>query len=119
MNSGPLGHHKNRTAQVRAPLSGARPVQAPSSRSIHPFLSEKVGIYTHGQEISQPRDDHRKVNQRPETIPKTDKHNRDHRLKQHRVQGGLEPGVKLSKEGREMAFLSGGVDEPSSREEGS
>lgn len=78
-----------------------------------------MGKDAHGQEVGQPRDDHRKVNQRPETIPKTDKHDRGHRLKQHRVQGGLEPGVKLSKNGREMALLSGGVDEPGSREEGS
>ena len=78
-----------------------------------------MGKDTHSQEISQPRDDHRKVNQRPETIPKTDKHNRGHRLEQHRVQGGLEPGVKLSKEGRDIALLSGDVDEPGSRKEGS
>ena len=67
---------------------------------IHPSLILKVRKNAYGQEISHPRDNNRKVDQRPEPIPQTDEHDRDHRLEQHRVEGGLEPGVKCSKEGR-------------------
>jgi len=74
---------------------------------------------THSQEKSQPRNDDRKVNQCSETISETDEHNRDQRLKQHRIQGGLEPGVDRTKEGREIPFLPSNIDQSGGSEEGS
>ena len=110
----------NCTVEEKVPLSGVLLIRGPEFRRKIVSLSVvggQMGANAHGQEISQPPDDNRKVNQRPETISKANVYNCDRRLKQHRVQRGLESGVKRSKEGREIAFLSGDADESSSGEE--
>ena len=115
------GHGKNYTVQVKVPLSGAQPIRGPGFHEIvSPIMAGgETRKVSHGQEKSQPRNDDGKVDQCPETITETDEYNRNQCLKQHRIQGGLKPGVNRTKEGREIAFLPSNVDQSGSGEEGS
>ena len=84
--------------------------------SFCPSSSAKVWK-AHSEKKSHPRENNGEVNQRPETISETNEHDRDRRLEQHRIQGSLEPGIKRSKEGREISFLSGDVYQSGCSEE--
>jgi hypothetical protein len=84
------------------------------------FVSKSIFVgETHSQEKSQPPENHSEINQRSESISKANEHDRDQQLKQHCVEGCLEPGIECSEERRDIPFLSSDIDEPGGSEEGS
>ena len=84
---------------------------------VYPYLPARVGKY-HSQKQRQPGDNNGEVNQRPEPISEANEDDRNSRLKQHRIERGLEPRIKCSEEGREITFFSSDINEPGGCEEG-